>query len=451
MIASETAAASGVTALRHWLARPAWFGLSRGELLLYTAILVLAAVLRFYDLGTRALHHDESLHAKESFDMINGKQYRYDPAYHGPLQYFSNSALFLVFGVSDVTARVLPAFFGVAAVAALVLFRPELGKMGTPLAMLAMTLSTAFLYYSRFLRNDIYVAFFTLVLVGALMRYLARPRARWIYVAWVALGLSFATKENTFIHGVLLLLVFWVFVLVAALVRVRRPASVSPVALGIHDAMGALGRHAEHVVYGFLVFALIVFLFYTSFLTHLPGFRDAFVSSVEYWTRVHESERVNQPWFYYPMFMLAYEPFALLVGAVALFRVRLARNALPATLAIWAVAGTVVYSAVGEKAPWLVLHVLWPFMLLASWYAGRRLETARPRVPRVLMGVVVVVLFAWTVRYAIPATYERGDVPVDFVVYVQSSPDVLQAVEVIDQAARRSGTGPQIRLVIDNE
>ena len=53
-------------------------------------------------------------------------------------------------GHDDVTARVIPALVGVATVAALVLLRPELGRMGTPLAMTAMTFSTAFLYYSRF-------------------------------------------------------------------------------------------------------------------------------------------------------------------------------------------------------------------------------------------------------------------------------------------------------------
>ena len=198
---------TGAPTIRGWLARPAWFGWTRGEWLLYVLILAVAAGLRFFDLGDRVYHHDEAIHAKESNDIINGKYFRYDPAYHGPLLYFGNVVLFLAAGVSDALGRVIPAVFGVASVAALVIFRPELGRTGTPLAMAAMTFSTSFLYYSRFLRMDIYVVLFTLLLIGSVMRYLSQPRRRWIYLAWVMLGLSLATKENTFIHGFALVIV----------------------------------------------------------------------------------------------------------------------------------------------------------------------------------------------------------------------------------------------------
>ena len=434
-----------------WLTRPAWFGLTRGELLLYAVILIAAAVLRFYDLGARTYHHDESIHARESFDIINGKQFAYDPAYHGPFLFFTNAALFQLFGPTDVVARILPAVFGVAAVAAIALFRLELGRIGTPLAMSALTVSTAFLYYSRFVRNDIYVAFFTLLVAAAIIRFAANPRSAWIYVAWTALAFSFVTKENTFIHGVLVLAVLAVFVTIAmsarASARVRAWAPAGPIAAGV----GALPRHTPHLIYGLLVFALIVLLFFTSFFTNLTGFHDAFVESVRYWLDVHESERVNQPWFYYPMFLLVYEPLSLLLGAFALIRVGVARNPLPVMLAVWAVIGAAVYSLAGEKAPWLVLHVLWPFTLLASWYVGQFVESHRALVPRLAMAVIVVGLSAWTVRYALPTVYERGDVPVDFVIYVQSSPDVREAVDVIEEAGRRSGDGLNIRAVVDND
>ena len=196
--------------IRNWFSQPAWFGWTRTEWLLYTLLVFLAAVLRFFDLGVRTLHHDEAIHAKEAYDILNGKQFRYNPAYHGPLLYFANVALFLVFGTSEVLARLIPASFGVAAVGAILLFRPEIGRTGTPLAMGAMATSTAFLYYSRFLRNDIYVAVFTLVLVGAVVRYVHNPRPGWIYLTWIALAFSLATKENTFIHGFALVVILLV-------------------------------------------------------------------------------------------------------------------------------------------------------------------------------------------------------------------------------------------------
>ena len=440
---------TGAPTLRGWLARPAWFGWSRGEWLLYALILAVAAGLRFFDLGDRVYHHDEAIHAKESNDIINGKYFRYDPAYHGPLLYFGNVVLFLAAGVSDALGRVIPAVFGVASVAALVIFRSELGRTGTPLAMAAMTFSTSFLYYSRFLRMDIYVVLFTLLLIGSVMRYLERPRRRWIYLAWVMLGLSLATKENTFIHG---------FALVILLLSVgglafrawRRGPNASPLGTQALTAYRALGYDFEHLVYGALTFVLIVFVFYTSFLTHLPGFRAAFTSSIEYWTSVHESERVNQPWFYYLMFMGLYEPFALVFGVVALVRARGARHLLPFVLCVWIVVTWIVYSAAGEKAPWLVLHLLWPPMLLACWWVGRWFDEARPFISRLAVGLLSVALLFWTVWFAIPATYERGSVPNDMVVYVQTTPDVRDVAAIADEAARRTGLGFKLRILIDN-
>ena len=440
---------TGAPTIRGWLARPAWFGWTRGEWLLYALILAIAAGLRFFDLGDRVYHHDEAIHAKESNDIINGKYFRYDPAYHGPLLYFGNVVLFLAAGVSDALGRVIPAAFGVASVAALVIFRSELGRSGTPLAMAAMTFSTSFLYYSRFLRMDIYVVLFTLLLIGSVMRYLERPRRRWIYLAWVMLGLSLATKENTFIHG---------FALVILLLSVgglafrawRRGPNASPLGTQALTAYRALGYDFEHLVYGALTFVLIVFVFYTSFLTHLPGFRAAFTSSIEYWTSVHESERVNQPWFYYLMFMGLYEPFALVFGVVALVRARGARHLLPFVLCVWIVVTWIVYSAAGEKAPWLVLHLLWPPMLLACWWVGRWFDEARPFISRLAVGLLSVALLFWTVWFAIPATYERGSVPNDMVVYVQTTPDVRDVAAIADEAARRTGLGFKLRILIDN-
>ena len=440
---------TGAPTIRGWLARPAWFGWTRGEWLLYALILAVAAGLRFFDLGDRVYHHDEAIHAKESNDIINGKYFRYDPAYHGPLLYFGNVVLFLAAGVSDALGRVIPAVFGVASVAALVIFRSELGRTGTPLAMAAMTFSTSFLYYSRFLRMDIYVVLFTLLLIGSVMRYLSQPRRRWIYLAWVMLGLSLATKENTFIHG---------FALVILLLSVgglafrawRRGPNASPLGTQALTAYRALGYDFEHLVYGALTFVLIVFVFYTSFLTHLPGFRAAFTSSIEYWTSVHESQRVNQPWFYYLMFMGLYEPFALVFGVVALVRARGARHLLPFVLCVWIVVTWIVYSAAGEKAPWLVLHLLWPPMLLASWWVGRWFDEARPFISRLAVGLLSVALLFWTVWFAIPATYERGSVPNDMVVYVQTTPDVRDVAAIADEAARRTGQGFKLPILIDN-
>ena len=142
------------------------------ELAIYVALFAIAFGLRFWDLGARALHHDESIHAQWSWGLIQGN-YRHDPVFHGPLYYHAQGLVFLVFGASDYTARVSPAIFGMALVALPLLMRRWLGPVGTIAAVAFLTFSPTVLYYSRFIREDVYMAFFILAMAAAMWRYMA--------------------------------------------------------------------------------------------------------------------------------------------------------------------------------------------------------------------------------------------------------------------------------------
>ena len=81
------------------------FKTNRIEVLAYFTLVVGAGIMRFWDLGSRALHHDESLHAYFSWQLSIGNGYVHNPMMHGPLQFELNAVLFYIFGVTDVTAR----------------------------------------------------------------------------------------------------------------------------------------------------------------------------------------------------------------------------------------------------------------------------------------------------------------------------------------------------------
>jgi uncharacterized protein (TIGR03663 family) len=97
------------------------------EGLAWLALLGVAAVSRLADLGTRAMSHDESLHATYSLRLFSTGAYAHDPAYHGPLLYYANALVYWLVGVSDGTARLFPALAGIGLVMSLYLFRPFLG------------------------------------------------------------------------------------------------------------------------------------------------------------------------------------------------------------------------------------------------------------------------------------------------------------------------------------
>lgn len=171
----------------------------------FAVLIVVGASMRFWDLGSRALHHDESLHAWTAWKLFDGQGYVHEPWMHGPFQFFGTAFSFFVFGVSDYAARIWPAIFGSALVALPFFLRRRLGTAGALLAAAAITFSPTLLYFSRFARNDIYIAFFTLGLVVALWRYIDDQKPQWLYGAGLLLGLAFATKESIFINAAVLI------------------------------------------------------------------------------------------------------------------------------------------------------------------------------------------------------------------------------------------------------
>src|SRR5215472_4225687 len=126
------------------------------ELVAFVGLVLLAAVLRFWDLGSRMLHHDESLHAVYSYYLYIGKGYVHDPMMHGPFLFELNALVYFLLGATDATARVAPAFFGTLLVGLPYFLRDRLGRTGAIAASALLALSPSILYYSRFIRHDIY-------------------------------------------------------------------------------------------------------------------------------------------------------------------------------------------------------------------------------------------------------------------------------------------------------
>jgi uncharacterized protein (TIGR03663 family) len=174
------------------------------------ALLAIAAgalALRVYDLGTRALHHDESLHATFSWYFQHARPlYTHDPLMHGPFQFHAIAAAFKLFGDGDAMARMPAALSGTALVLTPLLLRRWLGAAGVLAAALFLALSPSLLYYSRFAREDIHIALWTALLFIAAWRYQQQGGDRWLVVVAGALALGFATKESVYLVCAVLLL-----------------------------------------------------------------------------------------------------------------------------------------------------------------------------------------------------------------------------------------------------
>ena len=169
------------------------------ELAAYGSLLVAAATMRLWELGARAIHHDESLHAYFSWNLSQGVGFQHNPLMHGPFQFEANAAIFFLLGDSDFTARLLYVVLGVALVAMPFFLRNRLGSVGAVVVSGLLAFSPAMLYFSRFARNDIIMAAWTFGLVISMWRYLDEGKNRYLYISSALLALAFATKETAYL------------------------------------------------------------------------------------------------------------------------------------------------------------------------------------------------------------------------------------------------------------
>lgn len=174
-------------------------------------IVLVAIVTRFYDLESRVMSHDESLHTYYSWRFKEYQEYQHNPMMHGTFQFHLIAFSYILFGDSDASARFPFALIGVASVILLYVFRRWLGRWGTILAMALMVASPYMLYYQRYVRNEAIVVLLGLLMFWFVFEYFENRQSRWLYLLAITLSLHYATKETAFIYAAQLLLFLGVY------------------------------------------------------------------------------------------------------------------------------------------------------------------------------------------------------------------------------------------------
>ena len=274
--AGERLSAMQAATLPQPASAPAAVRRPRGELIAYGVLVLIALGLRFYQLGDRPFHHDESQDAYFSWIFWKNGDYAYDPLLHGPLRFYLTAAMYTLFGDSDFTARLAPALMGTLMVPLPYLLRRQLGRVAAFTAAVFLAAGPSYLYFSRFAREDIYMASITLAMLVVVFRFLDRPRRHHPALIGALLALSFATKETTFIT---------VFVagtfFIAVLATWHRHLLIEPVrAVGL-DRWG----------WALAAFVGVFTVLFTTFLTHPGGLWDGIYTGLKYWLSQHGVRR----------------------------------------------------------------------------------------------------------------------------------------------------------------
>ncbi len=419
---------------------------------LFLAIVILGFFLRLFVLDLKLFHHDESIHAWFSYELLTKGTYVYDPMYHGPFLYYVTAGMFRLFGQSDLVGRILPALFG-AAIVPLIYAIYRLGYLDRRQALIAaifVAISPDMVYFSRFLRHDIFQLFFTVLLLVALLAYVEKGKLRYALLAGLAMGGGMTLKED--------MPLFLVVVAVFALYLLwKRHLHLPP-------------SWKRDLLCGLLLAAGIMAAFYSSFGTHFEILETGAIKAFTHWTAMHSECRICGPWFFYILLFLLYEvPIFILAmfgvmqfadrhnpfpGWIAKITVRLKKTGKPSSILVqeegepgytaapvrasswspapwdrrevfflfciwWMAATLAAYAYIGEKVPWLIIHQLLPLIIVAVY-----LMTPKKMV-FALAGCVFLILMTWHLAF----------VPVDInepIVQVQNSEDMRDVMKLID-------------------
>ena len=151
--------------------------LSRGVWwIAYTSVMLVAALVRLYQLELRPMHHDEGVNGFFLNNLIQTGIFRYDPTnYHGPTLYYFTLPLAIaaerlqMYGTW--TVRLLPLLFGLATVWLALGLRRYIGSVGALAAGALLALSPGVVFFSRYFIHEMMFVFFTFGIVVAALRF----------------------------------------------------------------------------------------------------------------------------------------------------------------------------------------------------------------------------------------------------------------------------------------
>ena len=393
----------------------------RTWLIAAVVIMLVAAVLRLYDLDLVPLHHDEGVNGNFLTRLVREGIYHYDPEnYHGPTIYYFSAFFpwilrFLLgtaaqdkYGLNTITIRLVPALFGLGTVWLVLLLRRRLGAIGTLAAAALLAVSPGAVYLSRYYIHETLFVFFTLGLVIAALKYYEEAHPIYLVLAAISAALLFATKETAIISAGVLVIALAV---TQAYRSIRRRdlqnrrankrsarSAAGGGKLRLLDQFGGPLRVSIWAVVAIAIFVGLNVLFYSSFFKNYPqGVYDS-VRTFQFWTKTGKTAHVH-PLTTYIYWMIRQESPILFLSTIgALLVVWKPRNSFALFVALWGFGMLAAYSLISYKTPWLGLNFIVPLAIcsgvaieglyesLAGWEFGKRGRLAI--VTGVLLGAI---------------------------------------------------------------
>lgn len=410
------------------------------EIIIYATIILVAMILRLYQLGTPPLQASESSLALSSWQLVKGQ----NPETWGePLIVGSTSGIFFLFGDNDFTARLVPALLGTALVLLPWFLRGIIGKSGAVVAALLLASSPSFINFSRSLSEHIYVATLSLLLVVYLFRY-GQGKHSILPIGAVAVLLlcSGAMGFNTII----------IFAFCFALMFALDKGWAELEKL----FQAAWGRRQTLTGYTLLAMALFLSVSTGSF-TYFQGLG---LPSLTAWIKAFDLPGGGGPWYWHLQLMAAYDTLIMVLGLLGAGYVifRWGQDGVRETtssrifLVFWAGGSLILLALMGKKEAGQILSPLLPLALLAGSLIGEQTKKLSSRslsqvgisaaLLFLLLGIIIFPIHtSWSLNYKTNAT--------EWLTPCATSPDVLEMTRAVEDLSKNLLTS-EAKVAIDS-
>ncbi len=436
--------------------------------LLLVTITVFALLIRLVYLGHRTAHWDEARVGYDILRYVASGQWEYRPIIHGPFLPQINKHIFTILGPSDFSARLIVAITGGILPLATWLYRDYLSP-GELIALAGfIALDPLFLYYSRFMRNDLLLAAFVFIALGFSLRLIITNNPRYLYGATFFTGLAFTTKGNVILY--LLCLIGATVLLLDHRLFLARYSDSNWTTISSQytkTAVSHLWHNRLHLLLNTIFFIAIITYFYAP--------RGGTVNGLDLWTSIFSlqtlpallytatigsAEKLIDLWilgglqdhsylsyFVHYIYILGNASAAIVLLALFGFITDRYEGDQPRDIIAlgfyWGIASIIGYPiAVDIRAPWNVIHALLPLfipaatglLIIANW-ARDALEDD-DRISTALAGIVIGLVLIQIIGVGFTATYTSPQNDDNFLVqYGQPGDNMDPAVQSISAAA----------------
>lgn len=396
------------------------------------AVLILAALLRFWALDIKPAHFDEGINGWFADRLKQTGFHAYDPTnYHGPLHFYAVFVSQELLGHSVFALRLPAILAGLLGIAAILRLGPAFfGRPAALLAAFGMAVSPAFVFYTRYsIHESTLVLFNILFFFGVLGLWKNGTRGA-LFLAIGGLAGMVLTKETYLLQAGSLLLAFPCLALWNRIVPPTDPFRPAARQWNARDA----------VVAAAIALGVIVF-FYSGTFMNWPGVHGLWKTFAAWFETGIESGGHAKTDFdllgplntYWLWLAWKYEAFVL-AGIAASILCMLPQSPVPRLTAIYGCGLLLAYSVIPYKTPWCIIAWAWPFLLVAPAVA---MSLRRAALRNAAMGLLLLLALVDAGRM-LRLNFREFANPAEPYVYVQTFPEINLLTRPLLDAARNN-------------